>query len=75
MLHEQTHIRRFDHVFRIIGYLTLCIHWFNPLVWIAFFVSGKDMEMSCDEAVIRKLGDGIKGIFIIPFTLTTGRGY
>lgn len=60
LLHEQTHIRRFDHVFRIIGYLTLCIHWFNPLVWIAFFISGKDMEMSCDETVIRKLGDGVK---------------
>ncbi len=75
LLHEQTHIRRFDHVFRIIGYLTLCIHWFNPLVWIAFFVSGKDMEMSCDEAVIRKLGDGIKKEYSSSLlSLTTGRG-
>ena len=75
LLHEQTHIRRFDHVFRIIGYLTLCIHWFNPLVWIAFFVSGRDMEMSCDEAVIRKLGDGVKKEYSSSLlSLTAGRG-
>jgi len=60
LLHEQTHIKRFDHVFRIISYLVLCIHWFNPVIWIAFYVSGKDMEMSCDESVIRKMGEGIK---------------
>lgn len=60
LLHEQTHIKRFDHVMRVISYLVLCIHWFNPLVWIAFYVSGKDMEMACDESVIRRLGDGVK---------------
>ncbi len=59
-LHEQTHIKRFDHVFRFIGYLTLCAHWFNPLVWISFYLSGKDMEMSCDESVISKLGVNVK---------------
>lgn len=60
LLHEQIHIRRRDYLWRIVGFLTLCIHWFNPLVWIAFFLSGRDMEMSCDEAVIRKLGNGVK---------------
>ncbi|NLM44747.1 MAG: hypothetical protein GX201_12190 [Clostridiales bacterium] len=74
LLHEQIHIRRFDHVFRIIGYLALCIHWFNPLVWIAYFESGKDMEMSCDEAVIRKLGVGVKKEYSSSLlSLTTGR--
>ncbi len=55
--HEAHHIRRLDHIFKLLGYLALCLHWFNPLVWLAFCLSGKDMEMSCDEAVIRKLGE------------------
>lgn len=58
--HEQYHIRRFDHVVKHLSYLALCIHWFNPLVWVAFILSGKDMEMSCDEAVIKRLGDDIR---------------
>ncbi len=60
LLHEQIHIRRGDHILRIISFFALCLHWFNPLVWFAFFISGKDMEMSCDEAVIRKAGSGVK---------------
>jgi hypothetical protein len=60
LFHEQNHIRRGDHIVRIMSYFALCIHWFNPLVWIAFGVSNKDMEMSNDEAVIRKMGESIK---------------
>lgn len=60
LLHEKTHIRRGDPLFRVIAYLALALHWFNPLVWIAFFVSGRDMEMSCDERVLRMLGSNIK---------------
>lgn len=60
LLHERTHIRRKDHFIRLASFLVLCVHWFNPLVWLAFFLSGKDMEMSCDEAVIRKLGNEVK---------------
>ncbi len=56
ILHEQIHIRRGDHIIKWISFLTLCIHWFNPLVWVAFVLSSKDMEMSCDEAVVKKLG-------------------
>ena len=60
LLHEQAHIKRFDHIIRFLSYLVLCIHWFNPLVWIAFWLSGKDMEMSCDESVINQLGHSVK---------------
>jgi len=60
LLHEQVHLKRKDHLIKIISYATLCLHWFNPLVWAAFFLSGKDMEMSCDEAVIRKIGSHVK---------------
>lgn len=60
LMHEQIHIKRRDYIVKIVSFLTLCVHWFNPFVWIAFFLSGKDMEMSCDEAVIRKIGNGVK---------------
>lgn len=60
LMHEQVHIKRLDYVIKPVSFFALCIHWFNPLVWAAYFLSGSDMEMSCDEAVIRKLGDGIK---------------
>ena len=60
IVHEQHHIRRFDHWIKALSYLALCIHWFNPLVWLAFVMAEKDMEMSCDEAVVKKLGAGIR---------------
>ena len=60
ILHEQAHIKRKDYLFRFLGFIALSIHWFNPLVWLAFFYSGEDMEMSCDESVIRKMGENIK---------------
>lgn len=59
LLHEQIHIRRGDHIVKLLAFATLCIHWFNPMVWIAFAQAGKDMEMSCDEAVIKKLGSSV----------------
>ncbi len=58
--HERHHIRRGDHIIKLIAYAALCLHWFNPLVWIAFLLAGQDMEMSCDEAVIKKLGSHIR---------------
>lgn len=58
--HERHHIRRGDHIVKLLAYGALCVHWFNPLVWAAFLLAGKDMEMSCDEAVIRKLGGHIR---------------
>ena len=58
--HERHHIRRCDHIIKLLAYFALCIHWFNPLVWVAFILAGKDMEMSCDEAVIRKMGSQIR---------------
>ena len=58
--HERHHIRRCDHIIKLLAYFALCIHWFNPLVWAAFILAGKDMEMSCDEAVIRKMGSQIR---------------
>lgn len=58
--HERQHIHRGDPLWKLLGYLALCVHWFNPLVWLAFFLGGKDMEMSCDEAVLNRLGEDIR---------------
>ena len=72
--HERCHIKRMDHVFRLLAYLALCLHWFNPLVWLAFVLSGKDMEMSCDEAVIRMYGPRIRAEYAQSLLrLATGR--
>lgn len=55
VIHEKTHHRRGDHVVKLISYLALAIHWFNPLVWLAFRLMNDDMEKSCDESVLRQL--------------------
>ena len=60
ILHEQIHIKRFDHVVKILASIALAIHWFNPLVWAAFVLCMKDMEMSCDERVLKEMGEGIR---------------
>ena len=53
--HEQSHIRRGDHLWKPLGFFTLAIHWFNPLVWLGYILLCRDLEMACDEAVIRDL--------------------
>lgn len=60
LLHERTHIRRGDHILRALAWLALAVHWFNPLVWLAFHLAGKDMEMSCDEAVLHRMGRDVR---------------
>ena len=59
--HERTHIRRKDYLIKPVAILFLIIHWFNPLMWLCFALMSLDMEMSCDESVLRKLGDSAKG--------------
>lgn len=72
--HERHHIRRGDHIFKALGFLALTIHWFNPFVWVAFILSGRDMEMSCDEAVIRKLGEDVRAEYSASLlNLATGK--
>ena len=56
--HERTHIRRGDHIIKLAAFFLMCVHWFNPVLWVSFFLMCKDMEMSCDERVIKKLSGG-----------------
>ena len=58
--HETHHIRRGDHIIKLLAFAAVCIHWFNPLVWLAFALSSKDMEMSCDEAVLKQVDRDIR---------------
>lgn len=55
LLHEQAHLRRGDHLLKLLAFAALLLHWFNPLVWLAFRLGVQDMEMACDEAVLRRL--------------------
>lgn len=52
IIHELVHIKRFDYILKPLYVLALCVHWFNPVVWISFILSQKDMEMSCDARVM-----------------------
>lgn len=58
--HEKHHIHRCDHMIKLLAFVAVCIHWFNPLVWLAFALSSKDMEMSCDEAVMNQMDRDIR---------------
>lgn len=55
LAHEQAHIRRLDNWTKLLGFLCLALHWFNPLVWAAYILLCRDMEMACDEQVVRNM--------------------
>lgn len=56
LTHEWMHIRRFDVAFKFLLVAAVCLHWFNPLVWVLFVLAGRDIELCCDEAVVRATG-------------------
>ncbi len=58
--HEQAHLRRLDHVWKPLGFLLLTVYWFNPLLWLGYVLLCRDIELACDEKVIRELGTDIK---------------
>ena len=55
--HEQAHIRRKDHWWKPLGFFLLTIYWFNPLMWLAYVLLCRDIELACDEKVIKELGN------------------
>ena len=63
LAHEYYHIRRLDALWKLILLFALCVHWFNPLVWLMFVLASRDLELTCDEAVIRRFGAKIKKDF------------
>lgn len=69
--HEIVHIRRFDALLKLLFACTACVHFFNPLVWLMWILSGRDMELSCDEAVVKKLESGDRADYAL-FLLNLG---
>lgn len=63
--HEYVHIRRFDLVFKLVLTAALCVHWFNPLVWVMYVIANRDIEISCDEAVVRMFGEQKKSDYAL----------
>lgn len=53
--HEKTHIKCLDHIFKALGFGLLCVHWFNPLVWVGYILFCKDIELLCDEIVVKDM--------------------
>lgn len=63
LCHERVHLQRKDYLTKPIALAICCLHWFNPLVWLAFYLMNKDCEMSCDEKVVSLLGEESKKIY------------
>ena len=61
--HEYVHIRRFDSITKLVLITGLCVHWFNPLVWAMYVLANRDIELSCDEAVVRLFGENTKAAY------------
>lgn len=60
LAHEQAHLQRRDHLWKPLGFLLLTIHWFNPLLWVAYILLCRDIETACDEKVLKTMGEEIK---------------
>lgn len=63
LTHEYVHIRRFDILLKWLLAAGLCVHWFNPLVWVMYMLANRDIELSCDEAVVRIFGEATKSAY------------
>ena len=63
LTHEYVHIRRFDSIRKLVLIVVLCVHWFNPLVWVMYVLANRDIELSCDEAVVRLFGENAKAAY------------
>lgn len=61
--HEYVHTRRLDMLTKLIMIAAVCIHWFNPLVWVMYILFNRDLELSCDETVVRRFGMDIKSVY------------
>ena len=61
--HERAHLRRWDHVWKPLGFVLLAVYWYNPLVWLAYILFCRDMELACDERVIRDMAAEERAVY------------
>ncbi|WP_164821653.1 M56 family metallopeptidase [Paenibacillus koleovorans] len=65
LTHEFVHIRRFDTLTKLVLAIALCVHWFNPFVWLMYVLANRDIELSCDEAVVRAFKGNVKSAYAL----------
>ncbi len=65
LLHEYVHICHYDSLIKLIATAALCIHWFNPLVWVMYILFNRDIELACDENVVHRLGEKSKSTYAL----------
>lgn len=65
LIHEVTHIRYFDTLLKLLMAAALCLHWFNPLVWLMYVTANRDIELSCDETVVKTVGEAMKSAYAL----------
>lgn len=65
LTHEFVHIRRFDTLTKLVLTAAVCVHWFNPFVWVMYVLANRDIELSCDETVVRTFGETIKSVYAL----------
>ncbi|MUG26177.1 peptidase M56 [Paenibacillus macerans] len=65
LMHEFVHIRRFDTFTKLLLVSALCLHWFNPFVWLMYILANRDIELSCDETVVRTFGGNVKSSYAL----------
>lgn len=65
LTHEYVHIKRFDALTKLLLAAALCIHWFNPFVWVMYILANRDIELSCDETVVRAFGEHMKSSYAL----------
>src|SRR5690606_14561979 len=63
LTHEYVHIRRFDALTKWLLAFVLCVHWFNPFVWVVYILANRDLELSCDETVLQIHGKSLKSAY------------
>jgi beta-lactamase regulating signal transducer with metallopeptidase domain len=63
LAHENYHIRRLDSLWKLLTAVALCVHWFNPMMWVMFVLVNRDLELTCDEAVVRRNGTDSKAAY------------
>jgi len=63
LTHEYVHVRHFDALTKLALTAAVCVHWFNPAVWVMYVLANRDMELSCDEAVVRAFGEHTKSAY------------
>jgi len=74
LAHEQSHIKRLDHLWKPLGFILLAIYWFNPFIWVAYILLCKDIEMACDEKVVKGMDlDGRKEYSSVLFEYSVSR--